>query len=115
MTKKFYPPDFLNQARTLVNAWAQIDGKLALGKLTVVTLNTEIEQARTLDIDIANMETSLLNLRNQRDDVYANVWDGMKRVRAAVKGIYGDNSSQYEMVGGTRMSERKSPTRKVTA
>ena len=115
MSKKFYPPDFLNQAQTLVNAWAQVDGKLALGKMTVVTLTTEIEQARTLDIDISSMETSLLNMRNQRDDVYANVWDGMKRVRAAVKGIYGDNSSQYEMVGGTRLSERKSPTRKATA
>lgn len=115
MSKKFYPPDFLNQAIAMVNAWAQIDGKLTLGKLTLVSLNTEIERARALDIDISNMETSLLNMRNQRDDIYADVWDGMKRVRAAIKGIYGDNSSQYEMVGGTRMSERKSPSRKTTA
>ena len=39
----------------------------------------------------------------------------IKRVRAGVKGIYGDDSSQYEMIGGTRMSERKPPARKPAA
>ena len=78
------------------------------GQRTYGSLPVEIE-------NISDLETALLNKRNQRDEVYANVWDGMKRVRAAVKGIYGDNSTQYEMVGGTRMSERKSPSRKTTA
>ncbi|MBI5950756.1 MAG: hypothetical protein HY865_03790 [Chloroflexi bacterium] len=32
-----------------------------------------------------------------------------------VKANYDDDSSQYEMVGGTRLSERKSPTRKAKA
>jgi hypothetical protein len=35
------------------------------------------------------------------------MWDKVKRVRAGVKANYGDDSQQYEMVGGTRMSERK--------
>jgi hypothetical protein len=43
------------------------------------------------------------------------VWEKVKRVRAGVKGNYGDGSSQYEMVGGTRLSERKSPKRKAVA
>ncbi len=30
-----------------------------------------------------------------------------------VKAIYGDDSSQYEMVGGTRLSERKTYARKA--
>jgi hypothetical protein len=38
----------------------------------------------------------------------------MKRVRAGVKANYGDDSQQYEMVGGTRMSERKTPRRTAT-
>ena len=37
----------------------------------------------------------------------AGIWDVVKRVCAGVKAIYGDDSSQYEMVGGTPMSERK--------
>ena len=51
--------------------------------------------------------------RNQRDLVYNGMWDKIKRVRAGVKANYGDDSQQFEMVGGTRTSERKSPTRKA--
>ena len=28
---------------------------------------------------------------------------------------YGDDSSQYELVGGTRLSDRKAPTRKTSS
>jgi hypothetical protein len=34
------------------------------------------------------------------------------RRRQAVKAAYGADSSEYEMTGGTRASERKRPTRK---
>jgi hypothetical protein len=33
-------------------------------------------------------------------------------VRSGVKAIYGDDSLQYEMVGGTRLRERKTPVAK---
>jgi hypothetical protein len=41
------------------------------------------------------------------------LWDKVKRVRKGVKANYGDDSSQYEMVGGTRTSERQPRTRKA--
>lgn len=34
-------------------------------------------------------------------------------MRSGVKGNYGDDSTQYEFVGGTRMSERKTRARKA--
>jgi flagellar biosynthesis/type III secretory pathway chaperone len=37
----------------------------------------------------------------------------LKRIRAAVRGAYGDDSTEYELVGGTRLSERKKPLRKA--
>ena len=40
----------------------------------------------------------------------ANDWN--KRVLAAVGAKYGTDSSEYEMVGGTRLSERKRTSRK---
>jgi hypothetical protein len=52
-------------------------------------------------------------MRNQRDALYTELWDKVKRARSGVKANYGDDSSQHEMVGGTRLSERKSPTRKT--
>ena len=115
MSKKFYPSDLLNQAQSIRNAWGEINDELKFGDLTTETMGMEIEQARMLDEEIDKLETILLNKHNERDARYANVWDNMKRVRAAIKGIYGDNSSQYEMVGGTRMSERKAPARKAAA
>ena len=54
----------------------------------------------------------MTNLRNQRDTAYAKVWNNTKRTRNYVKAVYGDDSSQYEMIGGTRKSERKRPMRK---
>ncbi len=56
----------------------------------------------------------LTDARNRRDALYTAIWSKVKRVRSGVKGIYGDDSSQYEMVGGTRLSERKAPVRKNT-
>lgn len=50
-------------------------------------------------------------MRNQRDALIAMTWDQVKRVRTGVKGIYGDDSSEYEMVGGTRLSDRKPRSR----
>ncbi len=47
------------------------------------------------------------------DPATAQERPNVKRVRSAVKGIYGDDSSEYEMVGGTRKSERKRPVRKT--
>jgi hypothetical protein len=59
------------------------------------------------------LEAQITNMRNQRDTLYMELWDKLKRVRNGVKANYGDDSSQYEMVGGTRRSERKSPVRKA--
>jgi len=113
MTKKLYPSDVLTQAQTVLSAWNQISTTLAFGTLTATTLTADITQATTLESQIATLEAQLTNARNQRDALYLGMWDKLKRVRSGVKANYGDDSSQYEMVGGTRLSERKSPTRKV--
>ena len=62
---------------------------------------------------MTNREDQLTNLRNQRDTINQSLWDKVKRARAGVKANYGDDSSQYEMVGGTRLSERKSARRRT--
>jgi hypothetical protein len=56
----------------------------------------------------------LADKRNQREQLCIAIWDKVKRVRASVRGIYGDDSTQYELVGGTRMSDRKTHVRKVS-
>ena len=42
---------------------------------------------------------------------YAVMAELRKRLRAAIKGIFGDDSLEYERFGGKRLSRRKRPSR----
>ena len=67
----------------------------------------------TNELDSYNQNTAALdeqqNLVDTKEDTAAD-WN--KRVLAAVGAKYGTDSSEYEMVGGTRLSERKRTSRK---
>ena len=113
MTRKPYPTDVIDQARAVWDAWNQINEGMSFGDLTNNMLSAELTQVVPLEAEMNRLEIQLTDLRNQRDALYLSMWEKVKRVRAGVKANYGDDSSQYEMVGGTRMSERKSPVRKT--
>ncbi len=114
MSKKLYPTDVLEQAQSISTAWSQINEELIFGELTLSALTGGLADATAIQVQLDGLETQLTNLRNQRDEGLVSIWDKVKRVRASIKGIYGDDSSQYEMVGGTRLSERKAPMRKAS-
>lgn len=114
MPGKSYPRDILKQARDVSGAWTQISSTLAFGSLNAAALTADITALTTLQAQIGSLETQLTDLRNKREALNLNLWDKVKRIRAGVKANYGDDSSQFEMVGGTRTSDRKSPTRKTT-
>jgi hypothetical protein len=115
MPKKQFPSNVLTQAQTIVGAWNQIGPTVALGTLLPAALTTDINAATTLETQIANLEQQLATARTQRDATYNTLWDKVKRVRAGAKANYGDDSTQYAMVGGTRISERKTPRRSMPA
>ncbi len=73
---------------------------------------TEIEALRATETEMLALTLQLNKLRNDRDDRSQATWQRIKRVRSSVKGAYGDDSSQYEMIGGTRMSDRQRAARK---
>lgn len=114
MTKKPFPTDVLEQAQSVANAWDQINDEMTFGDLTLAALTAELQNAAPIQSQIDALETQLTDVRNQRDTLNESIWDKVKRVRNGVKANYGDDSSQYEMVGGTRLSERKSPKRKAS-
>jgi hypothetical protein len=104
----------IEQAQKALGAWNQIDSTLAFGA-SVTEFSSAVKAANAIAAQIESIETQLTNLRNERDQKMADLWDKVKRVRFGVKAHFGDDSSQYEMVGGTRASERKLPTRKAKA
>jgi hypothetical protein len=113
MTKKTYPSNVLAQAQSVLVGWGQVSATLTFGTLNPGALTADITSASTFESEISKLEIQLADKRNQRDLAYNAMWDKIKRVRAGVKANYGDDSQQFEMVGGTRTSERKSPTRRV--
>lgn len=112
MTKKNYPSNIEEQTRVVVEAWKNIDPAFQVGGLTIAGVEADLAKASPLLTQIDALETELIDLRNQRDALFLSLWDNIKRVHAAVKGTFGDDSSEYEMIGGTRLSDRKHPARR---
>ena len=113
MPNKPFPSDVIPQAQDVLIGWTQIGSTVAFGTLTSALLTTDINAYAPLDTEISKLEKQLAEKRNQREFLSLAIWDKVKRVRASVRGIYGDDSTQYELVGGTRMSDRKPRARKV--
>lgn len=115
MAPKVYPTDVAEQAADSLVAWKQIDPGLRVGNLTQEALAENLSQLRAVQARIAELELELVSLRGTRDEQLARMWDSVKRLRATVKGVYGDDSAQYGLIGGTRMSERKRASRRTAA
>ena len=115
MPTKNFPSDTLEQATAVLSACKQIDPDLKLGAVTQQAFGDTLADVLALQTQINQLEIQLLNLRNRRDDQISVAWETVKRVRSVIKGVYGDDSSEYEMVGGTRMSERRKSIRKQAA
>ena len=113
MPNKLYPTDVLEQAQSVLDALIQIDANMNVGGINSANLSTDIAAATQLVSQMNTLEAQLTNVRNERDTRNSELWDKLKRIRNGVKANYGDDSSEYEMVGGTRRSERKAPVRKA--
>ena len=113
MPNKLYPTDVLEQAQSVLDALIQIDANMNVGGINSATLSIDIATATQLVSQMNTLEAQLTNLRNERDTRYTELWDKLKRVRNGVKANYGDDSSEYEMIGGTRLSDRKPVARKA--
>ena len=85
---------------------------MAFGTLNAAALTADITSATALQAQISNLETQLTDLRNKREALNLSLWDKVKRIRAGIKAAFGDDSSRYEMIGGTRTSDRKTRTRR---
>ena len=115
MTKRIFPSDVLAQAQQILVGWAQVSTTLVFGALTPAALTADLSAAGPLQAEIERLEIQLADKRNQRDLLFNSIWDKIKRIRAGVKANYGDDSQQFEMVGGTRTSDRKIRSRRVIA
>jgi hypothetical protein len=113
MRRKLYPINVLSRAKRITAAWKLIGSTVMFANFTNRVFHNDITQAEALEAKIRNAELQLAELRNERDAHYLLLWDKVKRIYAGVKAIYGDDSTQYELVGRTRASKRKRRARKL--
>ena len=107
MGKKIFPTDLLDQAVSVQNAWTRIDEKLTVGGMSLANLATNIDDLRQVESTLVSLEQQVTELRIERDELQRATWDKIKRMRSRIRSDYGDDSPQYKLVGGTRLSERK--------
>jgi hypothetical protein len=107
MGKKLYPSNVLKEAIRVQSGWKKIDERLVFGELKIDGLTADIQGIYQNQPELVDLEHQLLEVRNRRDALYLAAWEKVKRVRANIKGLYGDDSIEYELVGGTRRSDRK--------
>jgi uncharacterized small protein (DUF1192 family) len=103
--------NLLQEASKIKEAMEKIGDRLPAG-ISVAELETRITALQTSAkaVDALNAErTQMVNVK--ADDV-TTLNEYLIIIRLAIKSLCGLNSSEYEMVGGTRASERKKPVRK---
>ena len=110
---KPYPADVLHQMNAAIASWQAIDPTLKFGDLSLEMMQSVLEQGQALRNRIDSLETQLTDLRNQRDAVYHTGWKYINRLRDGIYGHYGDDSSEYQIVGRIRLSERKPRSKRV--
>src|SRR5262249_44683991 len=115
LAKRNIPPDTLEQALAVLAACKQINPDMRVGAMTQEMLAHEITQTQSIQAQINSLELQAKDLRNKRDQHLVGIWESVKRARYSIKGNYGDDSSEYELIGGKRMSERKKSARKQAA
>ena len=67
MSKKLFPTDVLHQAKSVLNAWGQIDEQVAFGTVNIGLLRMALQRSNGIDETLTDLENKLTNLRNPRD------------------------------------------------
>ena len=102
------------RAKQLRENWATTDPNLATDDLDLQIFTDQITDSDTKDAEILVAEANLKSLRQSRHKARRIVNDSSKRIMSVAKGRFGDDSPQYKLMGGTPISERARPARRVT-
>ena len=105
-------PKLLQEAHAIKEALEQMGEGVPAG-ISASEMSDRIAALEAIISEIDKVNAQKTQLVNSKGDGAQRVSDYIVQVRAVVKGIKGADSSEYDMVGGTRASERKKPKRKA--
>ena len=98
----------VTEARRMIEALKEFPTPLT-GKPGQDKLQAALDAVDAQVAKITALRAKLTEALNDRNQKAFELNETVKRVRANVKGQFGDDSNEYEMVGRTRLSERKRP------
>jgi len=98
--------DLQTELDTVARVWtANPDFKLKTVSLD--QFNAKVAGFKALIETIAEKDDALVTLRNDRNAQAAELRNVAVRVRSGIKGVFGDDSNEYELAGGTPTSKRR--------
>jgi hypothetical protein len=104
-------PKLLQEAHAIKEALEQMGANVPAG-ISAAEMADRIAALENIISELDKVNANRTQLVNSKADVAERVSDYVVQVRSVIKGISGPDSSEYEMVGGTRKSERKKPKKK---
>jgi hypothetical protein len=104
-------PKLLQEAHAIKEALEQMGANVPAG-ISAAEMSNRIAALENIISELDKVNANRTQLVNSKGDVAERVSDYVVQVRSVIKGISWPDSSEYEMVGGTRKSERKKPKRK---
>jgi hypothetical protein len=104
-------PKLLQEAHAIKEALEQMGANVPAG-ISAAEMAERIAALENIISELDKVNANRTQLVNSKADGAERVSDYVVQVRSVIKGISGPDSSEYEMVGGTRKSERKKPKKK---
>ncbi len=99
-----------NVAKILEPMGERLPGDIRAGAVLAAAATLEATATELGEIDARR--TVLINNRAAQRKALNDL---LSRVKSGVRSVFGDDSNEYELVGGTRRSERKRPVRRQPA
>lgn len=104
--------DVLAEAAKIVDVWSG-NPDFKMGSITLDSFKASMAAVQNASATVESKRTELTGLITNRDVKTSSLNDLVSRARSGVRASFGPDSTEYEQVGGTRRSERKSPARKT--
>jgi hypothetical protein len=105
-------PKLLQEAGEIKKALEKISATLPAG-ISAADMAAKITALETVVSELDAVNADRTRLVNSKGEQAETLSDFIVQVRLAVKAVCGSDSSEYEMIGGTRASDRKKPKKKT--
>jgi len=112
MKSKPLPNRVLKQLDNAIAVWGAHDDFTVGPDITLKKVKDTRAQLDVCLITLIDLRRQVTEQTDLRDDCARTANELVVRIRKGIAGFYGPDSTQYAQAGGTRASERKTPTRK---